>query len=201
MENAFQIGRAIGEPGEAQKERIVDLADSLERLTPAERSILGAHYHYMLRTPEFRARPLDLWKHDVPSRYRIVKSLYVAVSADGTLYDVIVEQLEMLLDNEGMDGRRTVSGLIPARQVVLRYARPEYGPEKWTGLAREDAQLLSWIAARPRANMSDLEARARQLGLESHEALLRIKKWVETEPALGAGDRRRLSVPSPDQRP
>lgn len=199
MENAFQVGRAIGEPADTQKERIVDIADGLERLSPAERSILGAHYHHVLRTPELRPRPLRIKEHDAVSQERLTRSLYAAVTADGTLYDVVVERLEMLLEREGMDGRRIVAGLVPARQVVLRYARPEHDPAKWTGLEQDDARLLSWIVARPRANVADLEARARQLGLNPHDALLRIKGWIDAEPSLGGSYAKAL--PSPDQRP
>lgn len=201
MENAFQIGRAIGEPAEAQKERIVDIADGLERLAPAERSILGAHYHHVLRTPEIRPRPLRLREHDKLSRDRVLRSLYAAVTADGTLYDVVVERLEMVIDRDGLDGHRIVAGMIPARQVVLRYARPEHDPDRWTGLEPEDGRLLSWIVARPKANVSDLEARARQLGLDPHDALLRIKGWIDVEPTLGGGIADALPPPSSDHRP
>lgn len=202
MENAFQIGRAVGEPGEAQKERIVDIADGLERLTPDERSILGAHYHHVLRTSEIRPRTLGLGKHDDLSRDRLLRSLYAAVTADGTLYDVVVERLEALLDREGLDGRRIVAGLTPARQVVLRYARAEHDPSRWAGLDSDDGRLLSWIVARPRAGVADLETRARQLGLDPHDALMRIKGWIDAEPTLAGPAAKALSAPSPsDQRP
>jgi hypothetical protein len=200
MEAAFHVGRAIGEPGEAQKERIVDIADSLERLAPDERSVLGAHYHHVLRTPASRPRPLGLLDHSAVSRDRVVRSLYAAATADGTLYDVVLERLEALLDGEGVDGAATVRGLVSARQVVLRYARAEHDPARWRGLALEDGMLLSWIVARPKAVSADLEARARQLGLDARDSLTRIKSWIDADPTLGGT--RAPSLPAPaDQRP
>lgn len=201
MENAFHIGRAIGEPGDAQKERIVDIADGLARLGPDERSILGAHYHHVLRNGAIRARDLGLGKHDALSRDRLVRSLYAAVTADGTLYDVVVERLEALLDREGMDGRRTVASLMQPRQVVLKYARAEHDPSRWNGLDADDGRLLSWIVARPRASVPDLETKARQLGLVPHDALLRIKGWIDAEPTLAGPGAKALPAPPPDQRP
>jgi len=201
MENAFHIGRAIGEPGDAQKERIVDIADGLVRLGPDERSILGAHYHHVLRNGESRPRKLGLGKHDVMSRDRLVRSLYAAVTADGTLYDVVVERLEALLDMEGLDGRRTVASLMTPRQTVLKYARAEHDPSRWAGLDPDDGRLLSWIVARPRASVPDLETKARQLGLMPHDALVRIKAWVDAEPLLSGPAAKALPAPSRDQRP
>jgi hypothetical protein len=137
----------------------------------------------------------------VLSRDRLVRSLYAAVTADGTLYDVVVERLEELLDREGMDGRRTVASLMPPRQVVLKYARAEHDPGRWSGLDVDDARLLSWIVARPRVTVPDLETRARQLGLMPHDALMRIKGWIDADPLLAGPAAKALPAPPPDQRP
>lgn len=196
MENAFHVGRAIGEPGEIQKERIVDIADRLERLAPDERSVLGAHYHHLMRTLDVPPRPLGLKAQNEAARMRLIGSLYAAVTADGTLYDVIVERLESVLDAEGLDGRRVMTAFVAPGQVVLRFARAEHDPSRWSGLDENDARMLSWIVARPRAKFADLDLRARQIGVDAHGSMMRIRQWIESGPALGG--LRQIALPQPE---
>ena len=197
LENAFHISRSMGEPGEHHKERIVDVADNLERLGGDERSMLGAHYVHALRTPLQLPRPMGLKAMDEAARNRVIKALYTTATADGTLYDVVLERFESALNAEGVDGAATVRRMVSPRQVILRFERAEHDPSTWTGLEEGDARLLSWIVARPKSQPRDLEAKARDLDVDPRTALLRIKSWMEKDPTLG-GKRGALALPSPE---
>lgn len=180
LENAIEIATAIGPLDDKVRGRILRMVDAVGIEDAAARSILGAHFlHYTEYGHPEEARPLGLSEAEPGERSRLIRALFSIANADGVLYDVSLERLEAVLNRSGVPPIVLQGWLIGPRDIVTTFMRPEIPHESWEGLDDGQARLLSWIAARPRATMRDVEIKARSLGLEPQEAMLSIDHWAQ----------------------
>lgn len=180
LENAIEIATAIGPLDDKVRGRILRMVDAVGIEDAATRSILGAHFlHYTEYGHPEEGRPLELAEEDAAERSRVVTALFSIANADGVLYDVSLERLETVLNRSGIPPLVLQGWLIGPRDIITTFMRPEIPHDAWDGLENGQARLLSWIAARPRASMREVEIKARSLGLDPQDAMQSIDRWAQ----------------------
>lgn len=199
LENAIEIATAIGPLDDAVRGHILRMIDAVGIEDPITRSILGAHFlHYTEFGAPVEGRSLYLAEMEQVERSRIIRALFSIANAGGVLYDVSVEILERVLDRSGVAPLILQGWLIGPRDTITSFSRPEIPHEAWHGLEAGQARLLSWIAARPKATLRDVEIKARSMGMEPKQAMLSIDAWAQEQ--TGAGLLSHSSMPSLEDR-